>query len=172
MGTDEEGKAPSPPQSAGHPAEDALDPAGTSVLPPLPPAPAGQQVQLALGLALMQRSSFDRLPADTQRELMALADKLDQRQYEFALRSLEKEADFRRDQLSDNGRGRKQILSVIALITMCAVLAGTGITCWFIAKDQYSLAHTVMMSGLAVVSALLGGAGLSSIVQKMSGGNK
>jgi len=37
---------------------------------------------------------------------------------------------------------------------------------------QYTLAHTVMMSGLAVVGALLGGAGLTTILQKMSSSDK
>lgn len=121
-------------------------------------------------MALMQRSSFDRLPPETQQQLMTLVDKLDERQYQYAIKNLEQTSDLTTRELAEFGVGRKQLLWTLGTVTVLAMLAGTTVTCWLIATDQPTLAHTVMMSGLAVVSALLGGAGLASILQRMSSG--
>lgn len=121
-------------------------------------------------MQLMQQSSFDRLTPEIQQELIRLADQMDDRGFQYAQKSLEKEAELERDGIEDRSKGRTHILWVIGGVTVLTMGSGTLITCLLINASQYALAHTVMMSGFAVISALLGGAGLSTLLQKMTSG--
>jgi len=120
-------------------------------------------------MALMQRSSFDRLPPEIQQALVHLVDQMDDRGYNYALKSLDQEASLTTMEIDDRGKGRKQVLWVLGTVVVLGLAAGTIVTGLLIDAKQYALAHTMMMSGMGIVGALLGGAGITTLLQKMFG---
>lgn len=137
---------------------------------PLPPPPPGGNLQVQLGMALMQRSSFDRLPPEMQQAIVRLVDQMDDRGYQFALKSLDHEAGLTTKEIDDRGKGRKQALWFIGILAVLGLAAGTTVACLLIVAKQYDMAHTMMMSGIGVVTSLLGGAGITVLLQKTLGG--
>jgi hypothetical protein len=95
---------------------------------------------------------------------------MDKHAFENAQMSLGHQNDTQAKEIADRAQGRKQVLFLVGAIVILAVIAGTTVTVLLIGEKQYSLAHTVMMSCLAVGGALLGGAGLNAMLQKLSGG--
>jgi len=127
-------------------------------------------VQFGLALALMQRSSFDRLPKELQQALVHLADQMDERGYQATLKSLDHEAAISTKEIEDRGKGRKQALWFIGILAVLVLASGTTIACLLIYAKQYDKAHTMMMSGIGAIASLLGGAGITVLLQKMFGG--
>jgi hypothetical protein len=133
---------------------------------PMPPTPSGQPVQFALGMQLIQQSSFEGLGPDIQKMLIDLARTMDEHAFENAQESMRGHRSLQSEQIADGAAGRKQLYVVLGALACLGLIAGTSVTMLLIFSGEHQLGHTVMMSGLAVVSALLGGAGLSSLLRR------
>lgn len=149
---------------------DKAEVSAPQVIPPLPPAPPGQQVSVALGMQLMQQSSLERLPLQLQMELVALAKQMDDHAFENAQESLRLRSTSDEKKLADRALGRKHVLLMMGAIGGAAMVAGTTITIMLVVAKQYQLAQTVMLSCLSIGSALLGGAGLTTLLQRLTSG--
>jgi len=117
-------------------------------------------------MQLIQQSALDNLQPEIQTQLIELAAAMDRHAFENAQESLKGETELSKKRLEDQAAGRKQALATLSVLAILALAAGTGITILLILAGEHKMGHTVMMSGLAVVSALLGGAGLSAIFRK------
>ena len=120
-------------------------------------------------MQLIQQSaiSFDRLDPAVQQQLIQLATQMDKHAFDNAQENLRCTHEQSIHHATNAGVGRKQILITVGGLGVLCIAAGTIVTLMLINTGQPQLAHTVMMSGLAVGSALLGGAGLSKIVASL-----
>jgi cation transport ATPase len=123
-------------------------------------------------MQLVQQSAltFDKLDKSIQQQMLELVEKMDKNAFENAQTNLARQHEQRLRHIDHSSAGRKQILWVGGGLCSAAMVLGTLVTVLLINANQPQLAHTVMMSGLAVASALLGGAGFSSILRQLSGG--
>lgn len=117
-------------------------------------------------MQLIRQNAFENLRPEVQKQLIELATAMDRHAFENAQEGLRGQTEIRSKSLADAARGRKQSLVTLSVLAILALIAGTVITVLLIVHGEYQLGHTVMMSGLAVVSALLGGAGLSSLFRR------
>lgn len=117
-------------------------------------------------MQLIQQSAFENLQPEIQKQLIDLAASMDRHAFENAQESLKGNAALKRHSIEDGAVGRKQSLITLSVLATLGLAAGTIITILLISAGEHQLGHTVMMSGLAVVSALLGGAGLSTLFRR------
>jgi hypothetical protein len=142
------------------------------VIPPAPPGVQGAtQLTVALGMQLMGQGQggWANLPDDLKREIIMLTDRMDERQFKHAQGYLENESKENERDTKDHAVGRREILVLTGLLAALGLAVGTFITIKLIDVNKPELAYTVMMSGLSIVTALLGGAGLSSLLRKFMG---
>ncbi len=156
----EAGKGPEPHETDSGNAQGALEPAAEPAQAvPLPPRMPGEFPQPAVGVQLMmQRSSLDRLDPEIQEKLIQLSDVLDRRGYELATKDLE-----------DRALARKQALYSISGFALLVIVAGGIFSGLLLASGQFDKAFTLLMAGIGVIGALLGGAGLQSVLKQLSG---
>lgn len=150
--------------------------AGETVVVPsvLPPTPPGQQLNLNVGMQLVQQSAagFDRLDKAVQQQMLTLAEKMDRHAFENAQSNLQCNHEARLKGIEGTTIGRKQVLILVGSLAGAGLVAGTVITGMLIHAGQSQLAHTVMMSGLGVVGSLLGGAGITTLLRDLGGSKK
>jgi hypothetical protein len=122
-------------------------------------------------MQLVQQSalSFDKLDKGIQEQMLKMVDGMDAHAFQNAQESLRCQHEQRMRQMANANVGRKHVLVVTGALAGAALIAGSAITILLIQASQPQLAHTVMMSGMAVISALLGGAGFASLFKQLSG---
>lgn len=103
-------------------------------------------------------------------ELVRLGKQMDDHAFENAQEGLRGRNTSKDKEIQVRALGRKHALTAIGSIGGAAILAGTAITIMLIQAQQYQLAQTVMLSCLSIGSALLGGAGLTTMLQELAGG--
>ncbi|MFN7131867.1 MAG: hypothetical protein ACK4N5_07285 [Myxococcales bacterium] len=144
-----------------------------TVLPPMPPGTAGStNLTVALGMQLMQGSALSSLPDPVKREIISLADKMDQRQFEHAQNTMQLQAKSQSEQLQDHASGRREILSLTWRFGVGLLVCGTAIVLALIFAGKPDIAQFVLKDGLALVGAMFGGAGLSSVFRRYVGSGK
>lgn len=124
-------------------------------------------MNLALAMQ-MQRSGLENLPPDIQKAIIESANEMDNRGYEFALKSMEHDAEAHCREVQDRASGRRQFVNAACGVGGAVLLAGTAITVLLIMKEQYNFAQMVMASGLTGVASLLGGLGLSEVARRFT----
>lgn len=156
-----------PDQESDPPAKDAEgqgDPPSQDVEPALPismmpSSPGGDGRVVAMGMNLMmQRSSFDSLSPEIQSQMIDMTGVMDERGYEFACQNLSKTADMHR-----------LVLKILAGFAGGLILVGAALAYILIQSGKFDQAMTLITTGVAVVGALLGGAGLRSVLRSFSG---
>ena len=135
-----------------------------------PPVSAGQPVQVAVGMQLLGQSDFHSLDKDIQGRYLELADELDRRQYDYYCRSLDQQSAFQEKSLDDGAVARRQGILALTVITTLGLLIGGGGTAFLLFKGEYQWGFTLLMAGLGIVGAFLGGAGLPGFVRNVSRG--
>lgn len=133
------------------------DEASSIATVPMPPMPPGSPVQVAMGMQLMmQRSSFDGLETKVQLEMIQLAGTLDERGFDYSCKVLEERSATRR-------------WATVAICGIACLLVGVGTFFAFrlIEADRFDQAQTLIMTGVGVIGALLGGAGLQSVFKNI-----
>lgn len=120
-------------------------------------------------MQLIQQNAFENLQPEVQTQLIELATAMDRHAFENAQESLRGQTELRTKAIEDGAKSRRQSLITLSVLAVLGLIAGTTITVLLISEGEYQLGHTVMMSGLAVVSALLGGAGLTSLFRRPGG---
>lgn len=129
--------------------------AGVAAPPQLQP---DNSLQVALGMqVMMQRSSLDSLSEPIQQEMIRLAETLDERAYQYSCKLLDERA-----------ATRKWATLAICGFGLVLVIAGAFFANKLINADKFEQALTVIMTGIGVVGALLGGAGLQSVFKSLS----
>lgn len=151
--------------------EEVEPPASQQAEPPLPPVSSNQSVQLAVG-AQLGRSNFNDLAPEVQHELIKLADKQDQRQFDYHCKSLERQSQIHGDSLRDGAVARKQGIWALSVITgLGLAIVGFG-TIFLLVKGEYQWGFTLLITGVGLVGAFLGGAGLPGFLRSLSKGLK
>lgn len=138
--------------------------------PPPPPPTAGQNVQVALGMQLMQQSSFDQLDESIQNRLIDLLDEQDRRQFEYYSSWLQHQSDFNKVSLEDSATARKQGLWAMSSVGGLALLIGGAGTLFLLYQGEYQWGFTLLMAGLGIAGAFLGGTGLPGFIRAISSG--
>jgi hypothetical protein len=122
-------------------------------------SPLSENLQVAMGmLVMMQRTSFDRLSVPIQEKMVDLASVMDQRAYDYACKNLDHQKTTRNIALA--------ILSGFALLL---ILIGTSFAAWMFYKDKLQEAQALILTGIGLIGALLGGAGLQGVLKNLGG---
>jgi len=140
------------------------------IVPPMPPTPSGQPLQVQLGMQFVQQSalSFDRVDKDVQLEMLVLVEKMDQRAFENAQTNLRCQHEQEMAKAKHTSDSLRRVLYVGCGLAGGILLIGAAITRMLIQKGQPQLAHTLMMSGFAALGCLLGGAGIAGFIGKFT----
>src|SRR6185436_7016977 len=156
------------------PAKDSVAPATVDkkpiLVPPMPPTPSGQPLQIQMGMQFVQQSApnLDRLDKEVQMQMLAMVEKMDERQFQNSQTYLQYQHDLEMANNKHACDNLKRVLYVGSGLGAGVMLIVGAITVILIQTGQPQLAHTVMMSGIGAVGCLLGGAGLAGIVGKLT----
>ena len=132
-----------------------------------PPLPPGAQFNVAMGV-MQKPDLFATLSPELQREMLTAVDKIDQRGFQHAQEHLASDERIKTKQLEERSKGRKHLYVLAGIGLLLGVGSGLTVTIMLINAGKHELAYTVMMSGIGVVGAFLGGTGVASALKKAS----
>lgn len=116
-------------------------------------------------MQLMQQSSFESLEPRIQDRLIDLADELDRRQYDYYCRGLDQQGEQYRQTLQDTADVRKQGVVALSVLAGLTIVFGGGAVLYLFSKEEYEQGFTLLMAGLGILGAFLGGSGLPGFLR-------